>query len=228
MEQTRRHLALVKRKREKVSEALEIAAVHRLPAGHANECVLKVPRTFSQWSANNAAKKIGEFLDAAAGRAEDDAEGVRLQRHVASKLTDATSPLPIRSAVLRPVLSLRSDGCVREWRGYAKEELGVEQQVLEGKIVTAAVPIGTAVANRIWDLRWSAKREILDLLHINLRITAGLYYYTVQRHCTTPEDLRQWMFDDELGITVNSKKRQNKKHDDVSSIGQKKESFIGA
>eukprot|EP00873_Tetraselmis_striata_P013846 jgi/Tetstr1/434110/TSEL_023254.t1 len=38
--------------------------------------------------------------------------------------------------------------------------------------------------------------------------------------------LRQWMFN-ELGITVNSKKRKNKKQDAVS-IGQKKESFIGA
>eukprot|EP00873_Tetraselmis_striata_P026453 jgi/Tetstr1/446717/TSEL_034205.t1 len=39
--------------------------------------------------------------------------------------------------------------------------------------------------------------------------------------------LRQWMFD-ELGITVNSKKRKNKKQDDVTCIGQKNESFIGA
>eukprot|EP00873_Tetraselmis_striata_P007199 jgi/Tetstr1/427463/TSEL_001762.t1 len=33
---------------------------------------------------------------------------------------------------------------------------------------------------------------------------------------------------DELDITVNSKKRKNKKQDDVSIIGRKKESFIGA
>eukprot|EP00873_Tetraselmis_striata_P017916 jgi/Tetstr1/438180/TSEL_026780.t1 len=38
--------------------------------------------------------------------------------------------------------------------------------------------------------------------------------------------LRQWMFD-ELGITVNSKKRQNKKQHAVS-IGEKKKSFVGA
>eukprot|EP00873_Tetraselmis_striata_P019981 jgi/Tetstr1/440245/TSEL_028596.t1 len=66
-------------------------------------------------------------------------------------------------------------------------------------------------------------------MHINLRITAGLYYYTVQCHCATPEylqALRQWMLD-ELGITVNSKKRKNKKQVAVS-IAQKKESFIGA
>eukprot|EP00873_Tetraselmis_striata_P013795 jgi/Tetstr1/434059/TSEL_023203.t1 len=78
-------------------------------------------------------------------------------------------------------------------------------------------------------LHVGAKRKVHDLLHINLRIPAGLYYYTVQRHCATPEDLqalRQWMFD-ELGITVNSNKRQNKKQDAVS-IGQKMESFIGA
>eukprot|EP00873_Tetraselmis_striata_P002777 jgi/Tetstr1/423041/TSEL_013812.t1 len=76
-------------------------------------------------------------------------------------------------------------------------------------------------------LHVGAKLKIPDLLHINLRITAGLYYYTVQRHCATPEDLqalRQWMFD-ELGITVKSKKRQNKEQDALS-IGQKKESFI--
>eukprot|EP00873_Tetraselmis_striata_P002612 jgi/Tetstr1/422876/TSEL_013667.t1 len=64
-----------------------------------------------------------------------------------------------------------------------------------------------------------AKHKIHDLLHINLRITAGMYYdYTVQCHCATPEymqALRQWMFD-ELGITVNSKKRKNKKQDAVS------------
>eukprot|EP00873_Tetraselmis_striata_P036431 jgi/Tetstr1/456695/TSEL_043396.t1 len=56
-----------------------------------------------------------------------------------------------------------------------------------------------------------------------------MYYYTVRCHCATREylqALRQWMFD-ELGITINSKKRKNKKQDDVS-IGQKKESFIGA
>eukprot|EP00873_Tetraselmis_striata_P019008 jgi/Tetstr1/439272/TSEL_027714.t1 len=475
------YLKLPQRKHEEVSEALEIAAVHRLLAGQASECVLKVPRTFSQWSANNAAKKIGEFLDAAACRAEDDAEGARLQRHVAAKLTDRYQPLapsgapcygpccrhavtdvvgdiqehfspqlgsclksrckcndkeyqrmihgigqrfdPVKGVHVPRTMSLfdvpfpqlSSNRAVREWRGYAKEELGVEHQVLEGKIVTAAIPIGMAVANRIWDLRWSsgyapdyahppppphvhgivdyasaymgvkqttgvtkvvrhdglhnnslvgyipvlmyegddafevlaekgkrffdelndiaikgvtlpdgtkgcncctaltkhfhmtweqlqaegarwreliwqikashsfvkgivdkaykcpccnkmirkhgdvppkktknglrefarlhaaqrylkppllhvgAKRKVPDLLHINLRITAGLYYYTVQRHCATPEDLqapRQWMFD-ELGITVNSKKRQNRKQDAVS-IGQKKESFIGA
>eukprot|EP00873_Tetraselmis_striata_P041778 jgi/Tetstr1/462042/TSEL_007113.t1 len=38
--------------------------------------------------------------------------------------------------------------------------------------------------------------------------------------------LRQWMFD-RLGITVNNKKRKNKKQV-VVSIAQKKESFIGA
>eukprot|EP00873_Tetraselmis_striata_P022188 jgi/Tetstr1/442452/TSEL_003198.t1 len=71
--------------------------------------------------------------------------------------------------------------------------------------------------------------KIHDLMHINLRITASLYYYTVQCHCATSEymqALRQWMFD-ELGITVNSKKRKNKNQVDVS-IAQKKESFIGA
>eukprot|EP00873_Tetraselmis_striata_P022839 jgi/Tetstr1/443103/TSEL_031159.t1 len=58
-------------------------------------------------------------------------------------------------------------------------------------------------------------------MHINLRITTGLYYYTVQCHCATPEylqALRQWMFD-ELGITVNIKKIKNMKQDTVS-IGQ--------
>eukprot|EP00873_Tetraselmis_striata_P005237 jgi/Tetstr1/425501/TSEL_015947.t1 len=56
-----------------------------------------------------------------------------------------------------------------------------------------------------------------------------MYYYTVRCHCATPEylqALRQWMFD-ELGITVNSKKRKNKKQVAVS-IAMKKESFIGA
>eukprot|EP00873_Tetraselmis_striata_P003104 jgi/Tetstr1/423368/TSEL_014055.t1 len=52
-----------------------------------------------------------------------------------------------------PFPQLSSNRAVREWRGYAKDELGVEHQVLEGKIVTAAVPIGMAVANRIWDIR---------------------------------------------------------------------------
>eukprot|EP00873_Tetraselmis_striata_P026345 jgi/Tetstr1/446609/TSEL_034133.t1 len=65
-------------------------------------------------------------------------------------------------------------------------------------------------------------------MHINLRITAGMYYYTVQCHCATPEylhaQLRQWMFD-ELGITINSKKRKKQV---AVSIAQKKESFIGA
>eukprot|EP00873_Tetraselmis_striata_P009483 jgi/Tetstr1/429747/TSEL_001924.t1 len=78
-------------------------------------------------------------------------------------------------------------------------------------------------------LHIEAKHTIHDLLHINLRITAGLYYYTVQCHCATPEylqTLQHWMFD-ELGSTVNGKKRKSKKQDDVS-IGQKKESFIGA
>eukprot|EP00873_Tetraselmis_striata_P035462 jgi/Tetstr1/455726/TSEL_004076.t1 len=99
MEHTRPHLALVKRKHEKVSEALEIAAVHRLP-GQAKECVLKVPRTFSQWSANDAARKIGEFLDAAAGRAEGDEERAKMQRlHVAAKLTDRYQPHAPRGAL---------------------------------------------------------------------------------------------------------------------------------
>eukprot|EP00873_Tetraselmis_striata_P042674 jgi/Tetstr1/462938/TSEL_007886.t1 len=160
LENTRRHLALVKRKHEEVSEALEIAAVLRLPTGQANERVLKVRRTFSHWSANNAAKKMGEFLDAAAGRAADDAEGAKLQRRVAAKLTDryqppAPSGAPCYGPCCRHAVTavLPSDRAVREWRGYAKEELGVEHQALKGKIVTAAVPIGMAVANRIWDLR---------------------------------------------------------------------------
>eukprot|EP00873_Tetraselmis_striata_P006714 jgi/Tetstr1/426978/TSEL_017191.t1 len=54
------------------------------------------------------------------------------------------------SALKEPLSSNRA---VREWRGYAKDELGVEHQVLEGKIVTAAVLIGMAVANRIWEIR---------------------------------------------------------------------------
>lgn len=78
-------------------------------------------------------------------------------------------------------------------------------------------------------LHIDAKQKIPDLLHINLRITAGLYWYTAQRHCGNSEDslvaLREWMKSD-MGITVNSKKRQTKKQDSVA-IGQKKESFIG-
>eukprot|EP00873_Tetraselmis_striata_P046342 jgi/Tetstr1/466606/TSEL_011094.t1 len=66
--------------------------MHRLPAGQSSECVLKVPRTFLQWSANNAAKKIGEFPNGAACRAEDDAGGARLKLHVAAKLTDRYQP----------------------------------------------------------------------------------------------------------------------------------------
>eukprot|EP00873_Tetraselmis_striata_P010221 jgi/Tetstr1/430485/TSEL_020293.t1 len=64
---------------------------------------------------------------------------------------------------------------------------------------------------------------MISCTSINLRITAGMYYYTVQCHCATPEylqALRQWIFD-ELGITVNSKNRKNKKQVAVS-IAQKK------
>eukprot|EP00873_Tetraselmis_striata_P029351 jgi/Tetstr1/449615/TSEL_036702.t2 len=86
MEHTRRHLALVKRKHEEVSEALEIAVVHRLPAGQGSACVLNV-------------------------------------------------------SDLHLLAMLSSNRAVREWRSYAKQELGVAHQVLEGKIVTAAVPI---------------------------------------------------------------------------------------
>eukprot|EP00873_Tetraselmis_striata_P023177 jgi/Tetstr1/443441/TSEL_031452.t1 len=180
-----------------------------------------------------------------------------------------------------PFPQLSSKRAVREWRGYAKEELGVEHQVMEGKIgivdsagAYTGVKYTTGVTKvvrhdglqnhsligkrhfllydgddaydvlaekgkRLNDiaikylkpplLHVGAKRKIHDLLHINLNITVGVYYYTVQRHGASPEDLRalrQWMFD-ELGITVNSKKRQNKKQDAVS-IGQKKEFFIGA
>eukprot|EP00873_Tetraselmis_striata_P001205 jgi/Tetstr1/421469/TSEL_012418.t1 len=67
-------------------------------------------------------------------------------------------------------------------------------------------------------LHIEAKQKIPDLLHINLRIMAGRYYYTVQCHCATQEymqALRQWMFD-ELGITINSKKRKSKKQDAIS------------
>eukprot|EP00873_Tetraselmis_striata_P017534 jgi/Tetstr1/437798/TSEL_002837.t1 len=131
MEHTRPHLALVKRKHEELS-------------------------------ANNAAKKIGAFLDAAVGRAKDDAEGAKLQRHVAAKLTGryqprATSGVLCYGPCCRDALTaaLSSSRAVREWKDYAKEELGVEHQVLEGKIVTAAIPIGMALANRIWGVKWS-------------------------------------------------------------------------
>eukprot|EP00873_Tetraselmis_striata_P027255 jgi/Tetstr1/447519/TSEL_034899.t1 len=136
LENTRRHLALVKRKHEEVSEALEIVAVHRLPARHASECVLKVPRTFSQCDKKHhrMIRGIGQWFD--------PVKGVHVPR--TRSLFDV--PFPQQS----------SNCAVREWRGYAMEELGVEHQLLEGKIVTAAVPIGTAVANRIWDLRWSS------------------------------------------------------------------------
>eukprot|EP00873_Tetraselmis_striata_P028422 jgi/Tetstr1/448686/TSEL_035926.t1 len=125
MEHTRRHLALVKRKHEK-------------------------------WSANNAAKKIGKFLDVAAGRAKDAAEGAGLQRDKEyRRMIRGIGQWfdPVKGEHVPRNLSLfdirfpqlSSNRAVREWRGYAKEELGVEHQVLEGKIVIAAVPIGGIV-----------------------------------------------------------------------------------
>eukprot|EP00873_Tetraselmis_striata_P022732 jgi/Tetstr1/442996/TSEL_031056.t1 len=126
MEHTRRHLGLVKRKHE-VSEALEIAAVHLLSSSKAGQRVRlegAPPRTFShQWSANNAAKKIGGFLDAVAGRAEDDTEGARLQRHVAAKLTDRYQPpAPSGAPCYGPCYG--SDGCGRRDSGALLAAVG--------------------------------------------------------------------------------------------------------
>eukprot|EP00873_Tetraselmis_striata_P008843 jgi/Tetstr1/429107/TSEL_019069.t1 len=335
LENTRRHLALVKRKHEEVSEALEIAAVHCLPARQASECVLKVPRTFSQWRSSawntncwawnavehqhegrivTAAVPIGMAvgnriwdLRWSSGYAPDYAQHPP-PRHVQGIVDSAGAYMGVKqtTGVTKVVRhdgrqnnSLVGNNHVLLYEGDDAYEVLAEK----GKrffdelndIATKGVTLpngtkpqaeGAEWRELIWRIKAShsfvkgivdkaykcpccnkmirkhgdvppkktknglrefarlhaaqrylkppmlhvgAKRKIPDLLHINLRITAGLYYYTVQRHCATPEDLqalRQWMFD-ELGITVNSKKRQNKKQDAVS-IGQKKESFIGA
>lgn len=220
---TRRHIADVKRKHGDIVEALEAGEAHCQRGSRDNERVLKLPRSFSQWSANNAAEAMGEFLEAAASRAADEAEGARLQRHVAAKLTARFQPAPasragpcygpccrraveaavgemgehfssprlgssikakcknsekqhqrlvrslgqwydpVRARYIPRTLSLfdipypqlASSRAVREWRNDMKDELGIRTEVLEGKIVSASVPMGMAVANRIWDLRWS-------------------------------------------------------------------------
>eukprot|EP00873_Tetraselmis_striata_P016085 jgi/Tetstr1/436349/TSEL_025185.t1 len=60
---------------------------------HTRRHLALVKRKHEERSANDAAMKIGEFLDAVAGRAEDDAERAKMQRpHVAAKLTDRYQP----------------------------------------------------------------------------------------------------------------------------------------
>lgn len=49
---------------------------------------------------------------------------------------------------------LASNRAVAGWRGGAKDELGVEHEMLEGKILTSIAPVGLAMANSIWDLKW--------------------------------------------------------------------------
>lgn len=221
LQDTRRHLADLKRKHEDIkdahNEALQVEELH----GNPNTRVLKLPRRFSRWSANNAASAIGEFLESAAARAVDAGEGVKLQRHVAAKLVERFQPADptegpcygpcCRRAVETAVSEIQehysprlgsslkakcknsdrqhqrlirglgqwfdpvtgryrprklsifdidfpqmaSNRAIKAWRGDVKDVLGVEHEVLEGKVVTAGVPIGMAVANRIRDLGWS-------------------------------------------------------------------------
>eukprot|EP00873_Tetraselmis_striata_P044614 jgi/Tetstr1/464878/TSEL_009615.t1 len=89
-------------------------------------------------------------------------------------------------------------------------ELGVTLEVIAGDIVTAGVDIKDAVAGTLWDLRWSGYIPDYkkDIPHVQGILDSTGAYRGVKQ------------------TAVNSKKRQNKKHDSVA-IGQKKESFIG-
>lgn len=55
---------------------------------HGKRPCLEAARNFSEWSANNAARGVEEFLDETAMRADDKAQEGGLQRHVAAKLID--------------------------------------------------------------------------------------------------------------------------------------------
>lgn len=76
-------------------------------------------------------------------------------------------------------------------------------------------------------LSW--EKRIPDMLHILLRVVAHLYWHTCQKHCTKADEIDELhiFMKENLGVTVNSKKRLSKNQDQVN-IGKRKESFIGA
>lgn len=76
--------------------------------------------------------------------------------------------------------------------------------------------------------RMPISRKVPDLLHLLLRTVGHLYWHTAQRHCASEKGvlaLHDWM-KAVLGVVCNSKKRVQKKQDEVS-IARRKESFIG-
>eukprot|EP00873_Tetraselmis_striata_P045323 jgi/Tetstr1/465587/TSEL_010234.t1 len=286
LENTRRHLPLVKRKHEEVSEALEIAAkraggiikhitnavknlaaTQAVPGDSVDEGSSPEPPAkktkqpakpeagglargrggagaragggaLGSWAGRRAAVAAAASHEQQAGRRGRSVsrlsgfKGQRWIQRCEDGIVDSAGAYMGVKQTTGVTKVVRHDGLqnnslvgnshVLMYEGdYAYEVLAEKGKRFFGELNDIAIK-GVTLPD-------STKRKVPDLLHMNLRITAGLSYYTVQRHCATAEDMHalpQWMFD-ELGITVNSKKRHNKKQY-AASIGQKKESFIGA